>query len=668
MGLRIRGPRRRPLSDDTAMADAPSATPRQPFYFERFEERTPPAPVPYRQGRERLWHTLGVASLVAGTVYIIWRWGWSLPDHALWFALPLVLAESVAYLGLILFYFDIWSIRDPPQRPPPARIGDCDATAPDPERPLAVDVFITTRAEDPELVRISIRDAKRIAYPYPLQLIVYVLDDGRRPSMAAVAREEGVRYMTRASNVGFKAGNLSHAMARSTGDFVLICDADTRPFSTILEHTLGYFRDPDVAWVQTPQWFYDLPSGTPLATWLGARLGPVGRSLGRAIEAVLGPIPVGADPFCSDSRMFFDVIQRRRNRAYASFCCGAGSIQRREALMQAALKAYARAVEKESSRSWRRREHETANPTPASVSGRYALRQAARKAMITPYVFHVSEDIYTSIVLHSDPTTRYRSIMHPTVESKMLSPQDLLSWSIQHFKYAGGTLDIALHDCPVSRRAMPWRSRLMYAATIGSYLNVFPNLVFLTAPIVYLFTGIGPIKSYSWNFALMIMPFLVLNEAAMMVGTWNVPTVRERAMRIGMFPLVLRALWTVVRRQPIQFLITPKERTDEVFPELVVPQMLLLLLTVVGWVYSLTRLAQGRWPADETAGLVVNGFWSLFNTVSLAKIVMAAWYRPSESVTELPYGARQSWWTAARGHVAVIAGLLLVTGVIIALD
>ena len=336
--------------------------------------------------------------------------------------------------------------------------------------------------------------------------------------------------------------------------------------------------------------------------------------------------------------------------------------------MRAALKAYARAVEKESSRSWRRHDHQSATPTPASVSGRFALRRAASKALIAPYVFHVSEDIYTSIVLHSDPTTRYRSVMHPTVESKMLSPQDLLGWSIQQFKYAGGTLDIAMHDCPVWRRTMPWRLRMMYAATIASYLNVFPNLVFLAAPIVYLFTGIGPIRSYSWNFALMIMPFLVLNEVAMMVGTWNVPTIRERAMRIGMFPLVLRALWTVARRRPIRFPVTPKERTDQVFPELVAPQMLLILLTVVGWVYSLTELAQGRRPADEAAGFVVNGFWSLFNAVYLAKIVQAAWYRPPGSTTGLPYGERQSWWTAARGHVAVIAGLLLVTGVIVALD
>jgi cellulose synthase (UDP-forming) len=250
----------------------------------------------------------------------------------------------------------------------------------------------------------------------------------------------------------------------------------------------------------------------------------------------------------------------------------------------------------------------------------------------------------------------------------MLSPQDLLSWSVQHFKYAGGTLDIAIHDGPVWRRGMPWRSRLMYAATIWSYLSVLPNLVLLAAPIVYLFTAIAPVRSYSWSFALMIMPFLVTNELAMMVGTWKVPTVRERAMRIGMFPLVLRALWTALRRQPIRFPVTPKERTERIFPELVVPQTAFLLLTAAGWFYALSQLALGRWPAHEEAGLLVNGFWALFNAALVARIVAAAWYRPSQGADAEPSEPLDSWWIGARGHVLIIAGLLLITGVIVALD
>ncbi|MBD4382392.1 glycosyltransferase, partial [Xanthomonas citri pv. citri] len=80
-------------------------------------------------------------------------------------------------------------------------------------------------------------------------------------------------YITRQSNIGYKAGNLRNGLEHTDGDFLIICDADTRVFPTLLSHTLGYFRDPDVAWVQTPQWFFDLPEGEDLACWLRRKAG-----------------------------------------------------------------------------------------------------------------------------------------------------------------------------------------------------------------------------------------------------------------------------------------------------------------------------------------------------------------------------------------------------------
>jgi cellulose synthase (UDP-forming) len=295
------------------------------FYFTLFEDRRPPEPVPHSVPRELLWQFLATINLVLGAWYIVWRWGWSLNPEALWFAIPLVIAETCGYLGLILFTINLWKVQDTPQQPPPRLINDCisqpDEMSP---RPLSVDVFFPTYNEEPELVRLSIRDAKQITYPHPIDLQIHVLDDGKRAAMQQVAEEERVNYITRASNVGFKAGNLRNAMEQTYGDFIVICDADTRPFPTILEHTLGYFRDPSVAWVQTPQWFFDIPAGKPLPAVLERYVKRPGCWLGRLIEACVGPVQVGRDPFRNDPTVFYDVILRRRNWANASFCCGAG--------------------------------------------------------------------------------------------------------------------------------------------------------------------------------------------------------------------------------------------------------------------------------------------------------------------------------------------------------
>ncbi|HEX2545962.1 MAG TPA: cellulose synthase catalytic subunit [Ramlibacter sp.] len=596
------------------------------FYFEKFEQRRPPAPVPHSPARELLWQFLVIVALVLGANYIRWRWTDSLNFDALWFAIPLAAAETCAYIGLVLFAFNLWKTRDTPLQPPPATVAECSEDAS--SRPVAVDIFLTTYNEDEELVRLSIRDARKVTYPHPIDLRIHVLDDGRRPAMKQVADEEGVHYITRSNNIGFKAGNLRNAMEQTSGDFIVICDADTRVFPTILEHTLGYFRDRDVAWVQTPQWFYDLPEGEALPEWLGRRIGGVGRALGRGVQRVFGEVRIGEDPFVNDPQMFYDVIMRRRNWCHASFCCGAGSIHRREAVMQAALRSYAESVDQEVGRY--------AKQIPdRQLRGDFseAMRtQVAIEQELTPYKFHVSEDIYTSIVLHSDPVRRWKSVLHPQVESRMLSPQDLLTWVIQRFKYAGGTLDIALRDNPLTRGAMSLPQRLMYLCSIWGYLGCLWNVVFLAAPIVYLFTGIAPLSAYSTAFYLHALPFILVNELAFLVGTWGVRSWDGRASYLSFFPVNLRALWTVLRGEKIKFHVTPKVRQEGNFLHLVWPQVAVIVLTLAGLAYAAWRVF-GAGHDDELPSLVVNAVWGLHNVLAMLPMVRAALWQPEEEET-----------------------------------
>ena len=599
------------------------------FYFDRFEHRRPPPPLPHRPWLELLWQFLAIVALVLGANYIRWRWTSSLNHDALWCAIPLAAAETLAYIGLLLFTFNLWRTRDVPRQPPPRTVGECTGEAASAEdwaqRPVAVDVFITTYNEDEELVRLSIRDARRLQYPHPLDLRIHVLDDGRRATMRQVADEEGVLYISRTNNVGFKAGNLRNAMEQTSGDFIVICDADTRLFPTFLEHTLGYFRDPDVAWVQTPQWFYDIPEGTPLHRWLGAKLGGAGRLLGRGIERVIGPVRLGQDPFVNDPQMFYDVILRRRNWCQAAFCCGAGSVHRREAVMQAALRSFALSVD----RDVRRFEREVPDEELRRDLGTAMRTQAALEQELTPYKFHVSEDIYTSIVLHNDPVRRWKSVLHPQVESKMLSPQDLLTWIIQRFKYAGGTLDIALRDNPLVKGGMGLSQRLMYLTTFWSYLGCLWNVVFLAAPIIYLFTGIAPLASYSQAFYLHALPFILLTELAFLVGTWGVNNWDGKASYLSFFPVNFRALWTVLRGEKIKFHVTPKERQEGNFLHLVYPQLAVIVLTLAGLTYAAWRVfAQGH--DIELPNLVVNVAWGLNNVAAMLPMVRAALWKPQE--------------------------------------
>ena len=598
-------------------------------YFHEFEGRVPPQPLTYSPTRELLWQFLATIALVVGGWYVGWRWLYSLNYDALWFAIPLVLAETLAYVGLILFVFNLW--KDQPVIIPeaPERVEDVVADSPEAGRPISVDIFFTTYNEEPELVRLGIRDAKALEYPYPIDVRIHVLDDGRRPSMKAVTDEEGVGYIARTTNEGFKAGNLRNAMEQTEGDFMVICDADTRPLPTLLRRTMGHFRDPKVAWVQTPQWFYDLPGGESLTHALARRFGARGNKVGAVCEKLFGGIQLREDPFVNDPQMFYDVILRRRNWANASFCCGAGSIHRREAVMEAALRKFGDNVE---ARVAAAEEEITLESRERRVSAELmeAIRtEAVTGEVLTPYKFHVSEDIYTSIVLHSDRERGWKSVLHPMVESKMLSPQDLLTWTIQRYKYAGGSLDILFNDNPLFRPGLTFSQRMMYASTFYSYLGSIWNLVFLAAPIIYLFSGIAPVSAYTGDFFIHVIPFLVALELAMMVGTWGLAGYAAKASYLSFFPLGLRALWNVARGQKISFPVTPKDRQSGNFLSIVRPQLAVIMLTVASSLWAVGALLIGG-TEHSTTGVVTNILWGINNCVAMAGMVTAALWTPSD--------------------------------------
>ena len=598
---------------------------RPEFYFDRFEHRQPPEPVPYSPLVETLWQIAAIANIIAGAIYITWRWTSSLNYDALWFSVPLAVAETCAWFGLILFTANLWKTRDYPKREPPAKIADCVAPDEEPgDRCVSIDLFIATYNEEEELVRLSIQDAKAIQYPHEIDFNIYVLDDGRRATMRAVCDEEGVGYISRDNNIGFKAGNLRNAMEQTSGDFIAICDADTRPLPTMFERMLGYFRDPDVAVVQSPQWFYDIPEGERLPDVWGRRAGPPGRYVAKAIEAVFGEIRVGEDPFANDPALFYDIIQRRRNAWNAAFCCGAGSIHRREAVMFVALQEFAEALTRDTAKK-------------RSLAALLTRREREAKAMthwqtalaeeVTPYKFHVSEDIYSTIVLHQSTGRRWKTVLHPSIESKMLSPQDLLSWTIQRFKYAGGSLDIFFRDNPVTKPGMTLPQRIMYLATFWSYLGALWNLMFLAAPLVYMFFAIPPVSAYTGDFFAHALPFLVLNELAFMLGTWGLSGYKGKVMYLASFPLSLRALWAVMRKRKISFPVTPKQRQEGNFLSLVWPQVAVIALTLAGFAWSAFQLARGH-GGYSVGGLIANGLWGLNNILAMSIMVQAAFWKP----------------------------------------
>ncbi len=212
------------------------------------------------------------------------------------FVLLMLCAELYALTTLVLGYFQ--TLRPLRRQPVPLM--------PDSRTWPSVDVLIPTCNEPLPVVRATVLGALAMDYPAG-KMRVALLDDGNREEFREFAATVGVAYLARADHAHAKAGNLNHALARTTAEYVAIFDSDHVPTRTFLQMTLGWFqRDPRLGLVQTPHHFYS-PD-------------PFERNLGHFRR-----VP-------NESELFHRLIQDGNDLWNASFFCGSCAVMRRAAL------------------------------------------------------------------------------------------------------------------------------------------------------------------------------------------------------------------------------------------------------------------------------------------------------------------------------------------------
>jgi cellulose synthase (UDP-forming) len=201
----------------------------------------------------------------------------------------LLAAELFGIFSLALHIFSTWTL--------------VDRRAPAPLPGATADLFVTTWNEPVDMLRNTLLAAKAVRHAGT----VWLLDDGARDTMKALAAELGVAYLARTERAHAKAGNLNNALRHSTSDHVAIFDCDHAPSPDFLERTLGYFIDPRIAFVQTPQDFYNVDS----FQHRGKR---------------------ESQEVWHEQTLFYRVIQPGKDRWDAAFFCGSCAVVRREAL------------------------------------------------------------------------------------------------------------------------------------------------------------------------------------------------------------------------------------------------------------------------------------------------------------------------------------------------
>ncbi|GIE99868.1 glycosyltransferase family 2 protein [Paractinoplanes rishiriensis] len=161
----------------------------------------------------------------------------------------------------------------------------------------SIDVFVTAYGEAPDVVRRTLVAARDMTLPHQ----TWILDDGDSDLLETICTEERVGYLRREGGQHAKAGNVNAALGRTTGEYVVIFDADHVPEPDFLLQVLPHFDDPAVAFVQSPQSYANQTN-----------LVSTGSS-----EA---------------QRIFYELVCPGKNHFNAAFCVGTNVMFRRAAL------------------------------------------------------------------------------------------------------------------------------------------------------------------------------------------------------------------------------------------------------------------------------------------------------------------------------------------------
>jgi cellulose synthase (UDP-forming) len=119
---------------------------------------------------------------------------------------------------------------------------------------LSVAIFTTSSPGEPlSMFEKTLAACRNITYPHT----TYLLDDTRDPAFREVAEKNGAVWLELVGLPGAKAGKVNKALQLTKEDFILILDPDHIPFPEFLDHTLGYFEDEKVGFVQVSQAYYN---------------------------------------------------------------------------------------------------------------------------------------------------------------------------------------------------------------------------------------------------------------------------------------------------------------------------------------------------------------------------------------------------------------------------
>jgi cellulose synthase/poly-beta-1,6-N-acetylglucosamine synthase-like glycosyltransferase len=227
----------------------------------------------------------------------------------------------------------------------------------------------------------------------------------------------------------------------------------------------------------------------------------------------------------------------------------------------------------------------------------------------------VTEDFVASIELHP----RWRSVFLQEQLAYGLGPMDLKEYLRQQRRWAVGTLGVLRSHWKQifipGYGGLDAHQRVQYALACSHYLCGIRDLVYIVAPLVFLYTGIPAVRGSNLpTFLAHFLPYWLASQVAFWYVAWGKTGLRGIVMGFASFPALVMALATVIRGRRVDFTITSKFASLNRSLGPIIPHLVAFGACLIG-------LAAAARAGLAEGSVTVSALWVVYTTLMLSGVL-----------------------------------------------
>lgn len=236
----------------------------------------------------------------------------------------------------------------------------------------------------------------------------------------------------------------------------------------------------------------------------------------------------------------------------------------------------------------------------------------------------VTEDAHTSLKLHR---LGYHSSYIDIPQAAGLSPESLSAFIGQRMRWSRGMAQIFRIDNPLAGKGLSFMQRICYATSMLNFFSGIPRLIFLTAPLGFLFFHAYVILAPATTVLLYVLPHMIHSMIA--------KTRIQDGHRSNFFSEVYETVLSWYMAGPTtmalinpakgKFNVTIKgEGVHRDFFDFhsATPYIIIIILNIAGIVAGFYRAKSG--PENELFSVCMNMGWALYNCFMLGSALFVA--------------------------------------------